>query len=48
MTIGLSQFRDQRRADRLHWMLLLPFVGKTSEYPLNRRGPEPSETKTRS
>ena len=45
MTIGLSQFRDQRRADRLHWMLLLPFAGKTGEYPLNRRGPKPSATK---
>jgi sterol desaturase/sphingolipid hydroxylase (fatty acid hydroxylase superfamily) len=31
MTIGLSEFPDERRADRLHWMLLLPFlpVGNT-------------------
>ncbi|MHB8901193.1 MAG: sterol desaturase family protein [Thermoguttaceae bacterium] len=39
MTIGLSQFRDERRAERLHWMLALPFVGKTGDYPINRRGP---------
>jgi sterol desaturase/sphingolipid hydroxylase (fatty acid hydroxylase superfamily) len=41
MTIGLSQFRDKRQAARLHWMLLLPFAGKTGDYPLNRRGSEP-------
>jgi hypothetical protein len=39
MTIGLYQFRDPVRADRLHWMLLLPLVGKTGDYPVNRRGP---------
>lgn len=38
MTIGLSQFRDPIRADRLHWMLLLPLTGKTGDYPVNRRG----------
>ncbi len=26
MTIGLAAFRDEHVADRLHWMLLLPFV----------------------
>ena len=36
MTIGLTQFRDPIRADRLHWMLLLPLVGKTGDYPVNR------------
>jgi sterol desaturase/sphingolipid hydroxylase (fatty acid hydroxylase superfamily) len=36
MTVGLSQFRDERVADRLHWMLLLPFVGRPGEYPLGR------------
>jgi sterol desaturase/sphingolipid hydroxylase (fatty acid hydroxylase superfamily) len=35
MTIGLSQFRDER-VDRLHWMLALPFVGDLGEYPINR------------
>jgi sterol desaturase/sphingolipid hydroxylase (fatty acid hydroxylase superfamily) len=39
MEIGLSQFRDSR-ADRLHWMLLLPFVGRRGEYPINRDEPE--------
>ncbi len=38
MTIGLEQFRDEKRADRLHWMLLLPFVGRPGNYPVNRRG----------
>jgi len=37
MTIGLSQFRDER-VDRLHWMLALPFVGSLGKYPINRRG----------
>lgn len=38
MTVGLAQFRDPLRADRLHWMLLLPCVGRTGDYPVNRRG----------
>jgi sterol desaturase/sphingolipid hydroxylase (fatty acid hydroxylase superfamily) len=37
MTIGLEQFRDERRADRLHWMLLLPFVGRIGGYPIGQR-----------
>jgi sterol desaturase/sphingolipid hydroxylase (fatty acid hydroxylase superfamily) len=37
MTIGLSQLRDEQRADRLHWMLLLPFFGRYGPYPVNRR-----------
>ena len=37
MTLGLAQFRDPKRLT-LPWMLALPFVGKTSEYPINRRG----------
>jgi sterol desaturase/sphingolipid hydroxylase (fatty acid hydroxylase superfamily) len=36
MTIGLAQFRDERRAERLLWMLALPFVGSTGNYPVNR------------
>ena len=36
MTIGLSQFRDQQRLT-LHWLLLLPFIGKPGAYPLLRR-----------
>jgi len=38
MTIGLEQYRDERVADRLHWMLLLPFIGRPGNYPVNRRG----------
>lgn len=41
MTIGLIQYREERVADRLHRMLLLPF-GRTGDYPLNRRGPDPA------
>jgi sterol desaturase/sphingolipid hydroxylase (fatty acid hydroxylase superfamily) len=37
MTIGLSQFRDER-VDRLHWMLALPFVGHLGDYPINKCG----------
>lgn len=36
MTIGLSQFRVEW-VDRLHWMLVLPFIGTPGEYPINRR-----------
>ena len=35
MTIGLSQFRDDR-VEQLHWMLALPFVGQVGDYPVNR------------
>jgi len=38
MTVGLSDFRDERIADRLHRMLLLPITGRTGDYPINRRG----------
>jgi len=37
MTIGLSQFRDERQAERLHTMLVLPFTGATGEYTIGRR-----------
>jgi sterol desaturase/sphingolipid hydroxylase (fatty acid hydroxylase superfamily) len=37
MTIGLSQFRDER-VERLHWMLALPFIGQSGDYPINRPG----------
>lgn len=43
MTVGLSQFRDERRVGRLHWMLLLPFFGRVGDYPVNRRGREGRE-----
>jgi len=38
MTIGLEQFRDGG-VERLDRMLVLPFVGQTGDYPVNR--PEP-------
>ncbi|MEA3642879.1 MAG: sterol desaturase family protein [Lamprobacter sp.] len=47
MTIGIRQHREPRRVDRLDGMLLLPFVGKVTEYAINRRqwadAPEPHE-----
>src|SRR5262249_9963402 len=44
MTIGLEQVGEERKADRLHWMLLLPFVGQAGEYPVNQRAHgEPGE-----
>jgi sterol desaturase/sphingolipid hydroxylase (fatty acid hydroxylase superfamily) len=39
MTIGLSDFRDEHIADRLHRMLLLPLSGRGGEYSLTDRGP---------
>ncbi len=39
MTIGLSQFRDAKRLTLL-WMLVLPFIGKTGSYSINRWGRE--------
>jgi hypothetical protein len=36
MTIGLAPVRDERKADRLHRMLLLPFLG--GDHAVNRRG----------
>jgi sterol desaturase/sphingolipid hydroxylase (fatty acid hydroxylase superfamily) len=38
MTIGLTQFRDERLVERLPWMLALPFIGATGDYPPDRRG----------
>jgi sterol desaturase/sphingolipid hydroxylase (fatty acid hydroxylase superfamily) len=38
MTIGLEQVRDERTADRLDGMLLLPFLGSEGDYPVNRSG----------
>jgi sterol desaturase/sphingolipid hydroxylase (fatty acid hydroxylase superfamily) len=40
MTVGLAQFRDEW-VERLHWMLLLPLVGRVGDYPVNRRGSDP-------
>jgi sterol desaturase/sphingolipid hydroxylase (fatty acid hydroxylase superfamily) len=42
MTIGLSQFRDVQ-VTRLHWMLLLPFVGTVGNYPIGERGERRNE-----
>ena len=37
MTIGIKTFRDTRRCAWLPGMLMLPFVGKITEYAINRR-----------
>jgi hypothetical protein len=43
MTIGLEQFREEAVADRLHWMLALPFIGPIGRYPLSWHGDRPSD-----
>ncbi len=35
MTIGIEQFRD-KKYERLDWLLIQPFLGKTGEYAINR------------
>ena len=37
MSIGLGQFREARRLS-FPWLLILPFIGKTGNYPISRRG----------
>ncbi len=37
MTIGIDTFRDPRQCDGLKGMLLMPFVGKVTDYAINRR-----------
>ncbi len=37
MTIGIKQFRESKYLG-LHWLLLQPFLGEISDYPINRRG----------
>jgi sterol desaturase/sphingolipid hydroxylase (fatty acid hydroxylase superfamily) len=45
MTIGLSQFRDEQQADRLHWMFLLPFARDLGGYPVNEDTPKNDEAR---
>jgi sterol desaturase/sphingolipid hydroxylase (fatty acid hydroxylase superfamily) len=40
MSIGLRQFRDVRRLT-FPWLLVLPFIGKTGNYPIGGRGQTP-------
>ena len=35
MTIGIEQFRD-KKYERLDWLLIQPFLGKTGDYAINR------------
>lgn len=37
MMIGLAEFRDEKRAEGLPWMLVLPFVNESSATPGNKR-----------
>ncbi len=37
MTIGISTYRDQQHCSWLPGMLLLPFIGKITDYAINRR-----------
>lgn len=34
MTIGLGHVRDEGRTEQLHWMLALPFLRASGEYPI--------------
>ena len=46
MSIGLSQFRDQKKLGFLH-LLALPFTGKPGAYSINRIGRDPARTRRR-
>jgi sterol desaturase/sphingolipid hydroxylase (fatty acid hydroxylase superfamily) len=37
MKIGLEHVRNEAQAERLHWMLWLPFARRPGDYPINRR-----------
>ena len=37
MTIGLRDFRDTKHCMMLHGMLAIPFIGKTTDYTIDRR-----------
>lgn len=37
MTIGIHHFRDPKQVDQLPGMLTLPFIGKITDYAINRR-----------
>jgi len=42
MTIGLKQYREDQRQS-LHWLIMLPFIGKMGAYAINRRYRGPAE-----
>ena len=44
MTIGLSQFQEERR-QTLPWLLLLPFRGGAGRYPIGRSGSRGAESR---
>jgi sterol desaturase/sphingolipid hydroxylase (fatty acid hydroxylase superfamily) len=44
MTIGLSQFRDEKRLT-LPWMIALPFIGNPGSYSINSIGKDPEVLK---
>src|SRR5207249_6539849 len=46
MTIGLAHLRDEKQAERLPWMLALPFLGDPGSYPINRADEERSISPT--
>ena len=45
MTIGIHHFRDPKQVEQLPGMLVLPFVGKITDYAINRRNWNSSEEK---
>jgi sterol desaturase/sphingolipid hydroxylase (fatty acid hydroxylase superfamily) len=36
MTIGLSEYQKMLKTEQLHWMLILPFLKTSSDYPMNQ------------
>lgn len=41
MTIGLDSFRDEKTCVSIKGMLMIPFLGKSEDYVINRRGHGP-------
>ena len=37
MTIGIRTFREPKMASWISGMLVMPFIGKLSDYTINRR-----------
>jgi hypothetical protein len=45
MTLGIRDFRDTKICAHLVGLLSLPFIGRTGDYPIDRRWQKPRETR---
>jgi sterol desaturase/sphingolipid hydroxylase (fatty acid hydroxylase superfamily) len=45
MTLGIRNFRDTKICANLLRLLSLPFIGRTGDYPIDRRWEKPRETR---